>query len=73
MKQIFISLPALLVSVAKLLAVEGKSRSQVPLPNSHTTRQIEGWSIRVDDRLLSGDGAARRASPETTGGTTVPY
>jgi hypothetical protein len=29
-----------------------------PLPVSHTTRQIEGWTVRVDDRLLGGDGAA---------------
>ena len=29
-----------------------------PLPASHTTRQIEGWTVRVDDRLLQGDGAA---------------
>ena len=29
-----------------------------PLPTSHTTRQIEGWTVRVDDRLLAGDGAA---------------
>src|SRR5215207_4827874 len=29
-----------------------------PLPASHTTRQIEGWSVRVDDRLLQGEGAA---------------
>ena len=28
-----------------------------PLPTSHTTRQIEGWTVRVDDRLLQGDGA----------------
>ena len=29
-----------------------------PLPASHTERQIEGWSVRVDDRLLEGEGAA---------------
>jgi hypothetical protein len=28
-----------------------------PVPASHTTRQIEGWTVRVDDRLLEGDGA----------------
>ena len=28
------------------------------LPTAHTTRDIEGWSVRVDDRLLHGDGAA---------------
>jgi hypothetical protein len=29
-----------------------------PLPTSHTTRQIEGWTVLVDDRLLDGNGAA---------------
>ena len=28
------------------------------LPTAHTTRNIEGWNIRVDDRLLKGEGAA---------------
>ena len=23
-----------------------------PLPTSHTHRQIEGWTVRIDDRLL---------------------
>lgn len=33
--------------------------TQIPsLPDSHTTRLIEGWTVRVDDRLLSGEGAA---------------
>ena len=30
-----------------------------PLPASHTVRQIEGWTVRVDDRLLAGEGAAQ--------------
>jgi hypothetical protein len=29
-----------------------------PLPVSHTVRQIEGWTVRVDDRLLDGNSAA---------------
>jgi hypothetical protein len=28
-----------------------------PKPASHTERQVEGWTIRVDDRLLHGEGA----------------
>ena len=28
------------------------------MPVSHTTRQIEGWTVRVDDRLREGSGAA---------------
>lgn len=30
-----------------------------PKPASHTERNIEGWTVRVDDRLLSGENAAR--------------
>ena len=29
-----------------------------PLPGPHTPRQIEGWTVRVDDRLVAGDNAA---------------
>ncbi len=28
------------------------------LPEAHTIKEIEGWRVRVDDRLLNGDGAA---------------
>jgi hypothetical protein len=28
------------------------------IPNAHTTREIEGWTVRVDDRLLKGESAA---------------
>lgn len=28
-----------------------------PKPTSHTERKLEGWTVRVDDRLLSGEGA----------------
>ena len=29
------------------------------LPTAHTTQQIEGWTVRVDDRLLKGEAAAQ--------------
>lgn len=32
-----------------------------PLPTAHTTRTIEGWSVRVDDRLLIGEHAVEGA------------
>ncbi len=33
--------------------------SRIPSkPDSHTNRLIEGWTVRVDDRLLGGEGAA---------------
>jgi len=28
------------------------------LPSAHTSRNIEGWTIRVDNRLLKGENAA---------------
>ena len=31
---------------------------KTPLPTAHTTRNIEGWTVRVDNRLLRGDSAA---------------
>ena len=39
---------------AQLPAVLAK---RTPIPTAHTTQNIEGWTIRVDDRLLKGDGA----------------
>ena len=27
------------------------------LPNAHTNRALEGWNVRIDDRLLKGDAA----------------
>ena len=31
---------------------------KMPLPTAHTTNNIEGWTVRVDNRLLHGDSAA---------------
>jgi hypothetical protein len=31
---------------------------KIPLPTAHTSRNIEGWTVRVDDRLLKGEHAA---------------
>jgi hypothetical protein len=37
----------------------GVSAAETPaLPTAHTTRNVEGWSVRIDDRLLTGTGAA---------------
>ena len=41
-----------------LMSVAAGAAEQPPLPTAHTTRDIEGWTVRVDDRLLHGDGAA---------------
>ena len=49
--------PALL-ALFTLLSLRTLSADPPALPTSHTTRDIEGWSVRVDDRLLKGDAAA---------------
>lgn len=35
---------------------ESRHRAALPKPTSHTTRTIEGWTVHVDDRLLTGPG-----------------
>lgn len=49
-----IALTALVLSSLATVAAADKK----PLPTAHTTRQLEGWTVRVDDRLLKGDHAA---------------
>lgn len=48
----------LLLACGSTLAKAPAPAADPPLPAQHTTRQIEGWTVRVDDRLLGGDGAA---------------
>ena len=50
------TLPALIVSTLGVLSAF--AADQTPLPTAHTTRSIEGWTVRVDDRLLKGEHAA---------------
>ncbi|HZK79970.1 MAG TPA: hypothetical protein VFC46_02865 [Humisphaera sp.] len=47
----------LLIMVISIFAAHA-AKEIPPLPKSHTTRQIEGWNVRIDDRLLKGDDAA---------------
>jgi hypothetical protein len=47
---------ALLASAVFALRVFGAEHPA--LPTAHTTRNVEGWSVRIDDRLLTGAGAA---------------
>ncbi len=44
---------ALLALVSTAFAAD-----KIALPTAHTTRNIEGWNVRVDDRLLKGESAA---------------
>jgi hypothetical protein len=46
----------LLLFFLSLAAISFRAHS-AELPTKHTLREIEGWSVRVDDRLLSGEGA----------------
>ena len=46
------------IALLALLAGCAFAAEKSPLPTAHTTRNIEGWTVRVDDRLLHGDGAA---------------
>ena len=41
-----------------LLANSALAAEKPPIPTAHTTRNIEGWNVRIDDRLLKGDGIA---------------
>lgn len=43
---------------SSLVTLSAFAADKPALPTAHTTRDIEGWTVRVDDRLLKGDGAA---------------
>ena len=49
---------SLLLPILCILSAGTSATEPRALPALHTTRDIEGWSVRVDDRLLHGDGAA---------------
>ena len=53
----FITLAAILF-VAPLL----EAQDTPALPTAHTKRDLEGWTVHVDDRLLSGARVARRGT-----------
>ena len=48
----------ILIFLLPLICAAAFAADQPAIPRSHTTQQIEGWSVRVDDRLLCGEGAA---------------
>jgi hypothetical protein len=45
------------LSTLGVFALAAASPEKPALPAAHTTRVVEGWNIRIDDRLLKGDGA----------------
>ena len=48
----------ILIPLLTLLCFRAFAAEKTPIPTAFTTRNIEGWNVRVDDRLLKGDGAA---------------
>ena len=44
--------------ILSLLTLTTFADEKPALPSAYTTRQVEGWNVRIDDRLLKGDGAA---------------
>src|SRR4051812_364850 len=42
-------------SIAQAQATRPATRPVAPKPTSHTVKQIEGWTVHVDDRLLKGE------------------
>lgn len=49
---IFLVGDALGKGMVQLLSPPAKAAAEPPKPTSHTTQVIEGWTVRVDDRLL---------------------
>ncbi|MBN8460337.1 MAG: metallopeptidase [Verrucomicrobia bacterium] len=44
--------------ITMLCLVPWLAAAEAPKPASHTVRELEGWRVRVDDRLLAGPDAA---------------
>jgi len=57
MKSAFVILSVFLTYVSPLCFGEVPAL-RPGVPTAHTNRMIEGWTVRVDNRLLSGEGAA---------------
>lgn len=54
----FLPMKAILFPLLCILSAGAFAAEKPTLPTTHTTRDIEGWTVRVDDRLLHGDSAA---------------
>lgn len=48
----------ILTTLFACLCVGAFATEKATLPTAHTHRNIEGWTVRVDDRLLRGESAA---------------
>jgi hypothetical protein len=49
---------SLFIPFCLMLAIGAIAAEKPAIPTAHTDRKIEGWNVRVDDRLLNGEGAA---------------
>lgn len=47
-------IPAILMLLG--FTAHGAEKKPAPKPASHTQRDIEGWTVHIDDRLLEGEG-----------------
>ncbi|MCE9519188.1 MAG: metallopeptidase [Verrucomicrobia bacterium] len=52
-----LSLLAVSALLANIISAADPAAKTPALPTSHTMRNIEGWTVRIDDRLLKGEGA----------------
>ncbi|MBL9189672.1 MAG: hypothetical protein JNK23_19480 [Opitutaceae bacterium] len=50
--------PFITLVVSVVLALGASAAERPALPSAHTTRNVEGWSVRIDDRLLHGANSA---------------
>lgn len=58
-KQIVAGLSLRILILFALMPVSAFAAEKTPVPKEHTNRNIEGWTVRVDNRLLKGEHAAR--------------
>lgn len=56
LKTVMISFPLLVLAVVCGATI---AADKAAIPTVHETREIEGWPVRVDKRLLEGEGKAR--------------
>ena len=48
---------AILVPIITLCSVAVFAAEKAGLPSAHTDRNVEGWNVRIDNRLLAGESA----------------
>ena len=41
----------IVMGIWAMWSVDGRAAEGLPLPKGHVTREIDGWTVRVDERL----------------------